>query len=938
MKFHSSYVLRASFLLALQTLSTDGAWATASLSGTYITSPASNLTDADNSVWSLSNELILKDGAVIGNPTGATQILYFNQTIYYKDTNSYWWRRLDASPWWEVLADVDDPREPSVGGAAMTFKAPGASTSYPASGAPVVDNQHHVWLINGGNVYRDGLTSGGSGHASKLLYLNGSTYNEDMLQRWWKWSGTAWISSADPRVPSINGMQASATAPIIDGRLHTWYLSAGVVYRDGAALGQLTNATAVLYLNGDMYSRDTSDNWYRWDGTSAWLAVAQDPRAESVEGTTLPFPKPIIDNQLRAWYLEDGKVYRDGLDLQLSAIKSVLYQGGKVYTSSSAGDWREWDDASSTWITVAGDPRPAPVTRTIRSNAQWGVACDGVTDDTEGVRKAFAAAKNNAFTLVVDCPSVLKIGYDITKPIFIDNGTSVQFTGSGKFTVDNLLQPAFVIANSHDINMLNWNVEYKNSLPVDPATSPGGYMSAGTLFPDPGPFIVAAKFNDRTMLNWLAANRGMVFQWLDKVNNDGTTTKVPSSSMWAGPTNASSVFYFSGDSANIRITGMKLYVAPQAGTHQFIPMAFSMSPNYKSSQTVTYLTPYSAQYVAVPHDMLFSDIDLDGSYMGWQGNVQNALVQNVISRRYGDLQDANGNYVGGVDYPNADPQKDIRKWFAPPHLFYFNFKEDSSAIDFIVKNIRVLNITDLGIRSGLARDKAGPGKKSGLANSLKIGGQDILVRNYTSQRPDGFMTPVSSNGLTITHVMAGYNSNFLNNIYSGIHYQPGSYRDMLFDDVQLEDLATAPTKEAVSSQTDSSNGGIVYRNMRVQLKDWSASADITPQTFGADNKLAIDYLIAAGNRHTLMQQTNGAKVSMTSTPASLQVGGSATLSWLSPASTTNCVKSGAWSSASTSTTGSLAVQPATVGSYVYGLTCQTADDATYLEMPLTVQP
>jgi hypothetical protein len=76
---------------------------------------------------------------------------------------------------------------------------------------------------------------------------------------------------------------------------------------------------------------------------------------------------------------------------------------------------------------------------------------------------------------------------------------------------------------------------------------------------------------------------------------------------------------------------------------------------------VTEKTPETAQYAAVPRWLTFSNIHLDGTYMGWQGNVQETTFENIYSARYGDLQDANGGTVGGIG-----------KWFPPPHLFYLN--------------------------------------------------------------------------------------------------------------------------------------------------------------------------------------------------------------------------------------------------------------------------
>jgi hypothetical protein len=118
----------------------------------------------------------------------------------------------------------------------------------------------------------------------------------------------------------------------------------------------------------------------------------------------------------------------------------------------------------------------APATRTqasgSRSISQW-VTCGGTTDQTTGAMAAFQAARNDAFTLLVDCPIHLHSGLAIDRGIFIDNGTTVQFTAGGKFFVDNMFHPAFIIANSSNISLLDWNVEWDGSVPVNPDF--GGY-------------------------------------------------------------------------------------------------------------------------------------------------------------------------------------------------------------------------------------------------------------------------------------------------------------------------------------------------------------------------------------------------------------------------------------------------------------------------------
>ncbi len=76
-------------------------------------------------------------------------------------------------------------------------------------------------------------------------------------------------------------------------------------------------------------------------------------------------------------------------------------------------------------------PQPVTVTGTKESISRWARCEWVVTDDIAGVTQAFAAAKNNAFILEVDCPVYMHVGMDIMRPIFIENGTHVDFTSAG---------------------------------------------------------------------------------------------------------------------------------------------------------------------------------------------------------------------------------------------------------------------------------------------------------------------------------------------------------------------------------------------------------------------------------------------------------------------------------------------------------------------------
>jgi hypothetical protein len=434
-------------------------------------------------------------------------------------------------------------------------------------------------------------------------------------------------------------------------------------------------------------------------------------------------------------------------------------------------------------------PPPVVVTGIKKSIRNW-ATCDGVTDDAVGVAQAFAAAKNNSFILEVDCPVYVHIGMDVAKPIFVDNGTSVDFTPNGLLIVDNELIPAFVFANTNDVTLTNWNVEYVGSLPIN--NVPGGYYFNGEWTNQYGvaPSVV---FNDKYLTDWMTANRGITFAW-------GVRAR------WAGFTDDSAIFYLTGSTSNVKVEDMNLWVPKDAGGDHYIPMAFALTAAETSDQDVTPDTPVKMPYYTIPSNLNFSGITIDGSYYAFQGSAQNMHVSNVVAYRYGDLQDANGDNVGGIN-----------DWFAPPHLFYLNY-DPSNDPSLFSSGIVIDNVVDYGERTGKPRSAS-----SGNCYSLKLGEYHGSVSNYVSFRPDGFMDVLWSTDLTLSNITASYDSSFLNGAYPIIRFPASDYHELTFANVNLQDTAATAYIDPIWGNGDNSNSDIHFSATNVKLNRWAGS-------------------------------------------------------------------------------------------------------------------
>ena len=603
-----------------------------------------------------------------------------------------------------------------------------------------------------------------------------------------------------------------------------------------------------------------------------------------------------------------GTVDRSGTNSTTNTADASKSTIGAVVTAVMAG----------TTASPVAAPAAAPVTTpaaTVATNKKsisgW-VSCGTVTDETAGVIKAFAAARRDAFTLVVDCPVHLHSGLAIDKSIFIDNGTSVEFTGAGKFYVDNLFHPAFVIANSSNITLTNWNVEWDGVVPVDPDVH--GYEVNGAFVTSAGRLQPAGMFNDLVLTKWLTVNRGLAFD-----NSQGWAKAI-----WSGAADLMAVFYLTGDSSHVVFTDLKLSVPANAGGDHFMPMGVAFTVNWKGSQTVSGRSPHTAALAAVPHDITFSGVDFDGTLMGWQGNVRNAMFENVKSHRYGDLQDAKGGNTGGIG-----------KWFPPPHLFYLNYGYDGDPGLFNT-NIHISNVVDEGIRSGVARDKGGADSVSGYALSLKVGCTECSIDTYTSGRPDGFMDLLPSDNLTVSNVKATFDSSFINNVFPAALRFPGVlYSHITVENASFTDTAATTIRGPIANAGYVSNEAIAFSNVSVTIKNWAGSDIPVPVIAGTTNNLAIDYVLEAQGMKVSYVMKGTVSSTLQASPVNVKAGGSTKLLWSSRAAS-GCTATGTWAGP-LSTSGNKTVTVGVAGTNDFNLNCQNSAAASHSSLIVMAQ-
>lgn len=593
-----------------------------------------------------------------------------------------------------------------------------------------------------------------------------------------------------------------------------------------------------------------------------------------------------------------GTTATGGAGTTTSGTSSAGTSTGSTTTTSTT-------NANSVVTAPAVVPAAAPTTPTVtRSISEW-VTCGGVVDGAAGVARAVQAARNGAFKLNVDCPVLIKIGTDIAKPIFIDNDTTIQFTGSGQFTVDNVFVPAFAIVNSARVKLVDWRVQYVGSMPVDWAT--GGYLNNGVFVANAGGAPPSYMFNDIALKAWLYSNRQISF--------------TDTNPYWTGPIGASAVFHIRGSTTDLTISGLKLFVPSGAGGHQFIPVAFSLTPGNLNGKTYSASTPFTTDNFAIPTRITFDNIDLDGTIMGWQGNGRDVTFNKIRSHRYGDLQDAAGGNVGGVG-----------KWFAPPHLFYLNYNVNGD-LNLANRNFTMTDVIDYGVRVGVARDRGNTDSISGYANSLKIGGYNITVNGYQSLRPDGLMDVLSCDVCSFANMSATYSSTFLNGIYPSLRFPAFGYKNVTFRNVSVTDTASISGILPMGTARGTDNSNLTFENVKIKMNKWYNSSnqemDLLAQTYGGvGHKIVIqhDFTPPSSNMavSVVSGRVNTLGWSLTLAPSTVRAGASTTVGW-STLNASRCATTAGFGTSSTTLVAGQTVSSAVAGTVAYSLSCVGTD-------------
>jgi hypothetical protein len=126
----------------------------------------------------------------------------------------------------------------------------------------------------------------------------------------------------------------------------------------------------------------------------------------------------------------------------------------KVAVRLTAGPSTLLGAHTSATVDIVGGAKPPMVSKSI---SEW-VTCNPAIDESTQLEVAIAAAANNAFNLLIDCPVRFHTGTAWTRSIPVPDGVTISFSGAGEFLIVDGGPPALLIAHPALVSFFDWNI------------------------------------------------------------------------------------------------------------------------------------------------------------------------------------------------------------------------------------------------------------------------------------------------------------------------------------------------------------------------------------------------------------------------------------------------------------------------------------------------
>jgi hypothetical protein len=267
----------------------------------------------------------------------------------------------------------------------------------------------------------------------------------------------------------------------------------------------------------------------------------------------------------------------------------------------------------------------------------------GVTDSWAAFSSAVALcaqaiANGTPLAIWVDCPLRIAIGTNQAKTIFLGNGMTIRCQpGVGYFITDAVLLHLFDMVNMTDITFIDLDILYVGTFGV---TAIDAQNQASPIY------YTIEQYNDVYGKGFMASPKiGGIQQWAPVTFAAGTGASYYS----PGGSNCCALINISGGCDRIAFLGRwRLRVPDGAPACNFIPFCLSGAPNWAPGSSISGTPTITNNNGGVsPKHVYVEDAIFDGLCMGICGTIEYLEIGHLRGVRYSDIQDANGNNIGG---------------------------------------------------------------------------------------------------------------------------------------------------------------------------------------------------------------------------------------------------------------------------------------------------
>jgi len=161
---------------------------------------------------------------------------------------------------------------------AIVAAASASSTTIPPA-TSITDITGAVWTIAHGSAYRNGAMVGVAYNVTLILFYGNSIYCELATNQFYNWLNSAWVACSDPRLggTSVDGTSIPSATYIVDKNWAVWTVVGGVIYCNGATVGNTYAVSLLLWYGGMLYACASGGNFWVYSNAKVWTSC-NDPR------------------------------------------------------------------------------------------------------------------------------------------------------------------------------------------------------------------------------------------------------------------------------------------------------------------------------------------------------------------------------------------------------------------------------------------------------------------------------------------------------------------------------------------------------------------------------------------------------------------------------------------------------------------------------------